>query len=163
MLELMYGDTVLQFEHSLVALSKWESKYKKPFLGKVPPTPEEFMDYFSMMLLTPDVNPDVVYGLEPAQLESISDYINDPHTASVVPNSDERGPHETVTSELIYYWMVAMKINWEAQYWHLGRLMTLIKITNFKMQPEKKQNKAATQSRWAEINEKQKRLFKTKG
>lgn len=157
-------DLVLQFEHSLLSVSKWEAKYKKPFLSRLNHDPMEMLDYYSMMLLSPELDPNLVYALSPDQMETMAQYINDPQTASSVPQDpNARGSRETMTSELIYYWMVALKINWEAQYWHLNRLMMLIQITTFKQQPEKKQNKAATMARWREANERQKAMFKTKG
>lgn len=163
MLELEVGGVTLQFEHSLLSLSKWESKHLKPFMGKIPPTPQEMIDYFECMIISPGVDPLHVYGLAPGQMEELARYINTPQTASSVPKDNTRGPSETVTSELIYYWMTAMKINWEAQSWHLSRLMMLIQIVNFKNQPEKSRNRKATMERWQDANERQKQFFKTKG
>lgn len=169
MLELTVRGTsenvVVQFEHSLLSLSKWESKHKKPLLGRIPPTALEMLDYYSCMLLTPGVDPDVVYSLEPAQMEELGDYMNDPRTASSVPSQgDGKGRSaETLTSELIYYWMVEMKIDWSAEGWHLNRLMMLIQITNFKRNPNKHKNTASLEARWAEANERQKAMFGTDG
>lgn len=165
-LKLLDGETevVLQFEHSLLSLSKWESKHKKSFFGTPAKPNEEMIDYFWYMLLTPGHPPEIIYRLSPEQLDSLTKYINDPMTASSVPKEAGGRPSgETVTTELIYYWMTALKINWEAQHWHYNRLMMLIAITNFKQQPEKKQDKAGLYAKWREMNAKNKDKFGTNG
>lgn len=168
MLELKVQDgettVVLQFEHSLLSLSKWEAKYKKSFFATPTKADEEMIDYFGYMLLTPGVPPEVIYRLSPEQLNSLREYINDPMSASSVPNeAPGRRSGEIVTTELVYYWMTALKINWEAQHWHYNRLMMLIAITNFKQQPEKKQDKASMYAKWRELNAKNKERFGTSG
>ena len=46
----------LVLEHSLVSLSKWESKWCKPFLSKQERTHEEIIDYVRCMTITQNVN-----------------------------------------------------------------------------------------------------------
>lgn len=158
------GEVVkLQFEHSLRNLSKWESKHLVPFLANREKTPSEMLDYYRCMLLSP-VDPDLIYLLEPDQMDELTEYINKPQTASSVPSE---GPTqynpEITTSELIYFWMVALKINWEAQDWHLSRLMMLIQITSYKQQPPKKRNPREVISDMRRENERRKKLFNTSG
>lgn len=45
-------EQALQLEHSLVSLSKWESKWNKAFLGKQEKTDQEILDYVRCMTLT---------------------------------------------------------------------------------------------------------------
>lgn len=128
----------LKLEHSLVSISKWESKWKKPFLSNDKKTPEEFMDYIKCMTINQDVPDDVYLLLGRDNLKKIEEYILDPATATTV--SDRRksqgGRSEIPTSELIYYWMVTNGIPFECEKWRLNRLITLIKICNAKGNPQ---------------------------
>lgn len=168
MLELKLHDggteVVLQFEHSLLSLSKWESKHKKSFMGTPVKSHEEMIDYFGNMLLTPGYGPEIIFRLSPEQLEEITKYINDPMTASSVPMAANKRPSpETVTTELVYYWMTALKINWDAQHWHYNRLIMLINITSYKQQPPGKQDKASLYERWKTMNAKNKEALGISG
>jgi len=121
------------------------------------------MDYFRFMLID-EVDPDLVYRLSPEQMDELTKYISDPMTASSIPDEGNKRPsNEMITSELIYYWMVALKIPFEAETWHLNRLMMLIQITNYKQQPPKKQKAADAMATFREMNEKRKKMFNTTG
>jgi hypothetical protein len=158
-------EVVLQFEHSLLSLSKWESKTRQAFLTTRQKTPDEMIGYFQDMLLPPANNPNLVYGLSPTQIEELTNYINNSHTASSVPDEvASRYNPETITSELIYYWLVAMQIPFHpAETWHLSRLMMLVQITNFKNQPPKKRKASEVYSEWRRENERRKKMFNTNG
>lgn len=158
-------DVVLRFEHSLLSLSKWESKYKKALLTNTQKTPSELVDYFQMMLLPPEDNPDLVLLLEPEQMDQLAAYMNDNLTASSVP--DEGGKKindEIVTSELVYYWLSALRIPFQpTETWHLSRIMMLVQIAGYKQQPAKKRNPRQVISDMVKENERRKKLFKTSG
>ena len=159
--------TTLKLEHSLVSISKWEAKYKKPFISKNKndvKTREQTIDYIRFMTLTQNVNPEVYYGLTNENIQAIIDYIDDPMTASHVNEiDDKKRSNEAITSELIYWWMTALRIPWEAQKWHLNRLLMLIRIGNVKSQPPKKMSKAAILARNRKINDERRRKYNTKG
>lgn len=126
-------------------------------------THEEMIDYYQFMLVE-DVDPTLVFRLSPEELDSLSDYINDSPTASSVPTEESKRPsRERVTSELIYAWMTMLKINWEADTWHLNRLMMLIAIMQIKNQPEKKQNTASFMDRFRQQNDAVRKKFGTTG
>lgn len=143
----------LQLEHSLISISKWESKWCKPFLSKDDKTVEETLDYIKFMTLTKNVNPDVYNHLTYANLAEINKYIEAPMTATFF-SEDKTGKrsNEIVTSELIYYWMIALNIPFECQKWHLNRLLTLVRVCNVKNAPPKKMSKRETAQQYAALN-----------
>lgn len=150
-------------EHSLISLSKWESKYEKPFLSSNK-TPMEILDYIRFMTLTQNVKPEVYFGLTKENVETIDKYINAPMTATTVPKSNKRNPNrETVTAELIYYWMIALNIPFECQKWHLNRLLKLIEVCSYKNEPPKKMSRSEILQRNRELNAARRAKYHTKG
>ena len=131
----------LELEHSLASLSKWESKMGKPFLTKDAKTYEESLEYLKCMMLTPGVTDDVFEYLMSHKLRVIDEYINSSMTATILPpNRGRKGRPETITAELIYYWMIAMQIPSSYEHWHLNKLITLIGVCNVKNSPTKKRS-----------------------
>jgi hypothetical protein len=131
----------VEFEHSLVSLSKWESKYQVAFLDNDQKTKEQIQDYIRFMVLTPGVSDEVFGWLTTQDYATIEAYINSSETATTFPpGPPEKGPVEKVTAELVYYWMTAFRIDWQAQHWHLNKLLTLIRVCNVKSNPPKKRS-----------------------
>jgi hypothetical protein len=157
-------ETVLQLEHSLISLSKWESKWNKPFLGKDQKTAEECADYVRCMTLTQNVDPVVYNGVTPGLYELVNRYIEAPMSATWFKNS-KGGPlnREVVTAEIIYYWMIALNIPFECQKWHLNRLVTLIRVCNLKNAPQKKMSRKDVLSRNRALNASRRQNLRTKG
>ena len=156
----------LALEHSLVSLSKWESKWCKPFLTKQEKTREEIIDYVRCMTLTENVDPIIYEYLSEGNVKQINSYIDAPMTATWFSEDDKKkskGSGEQITSELIYYWMVALNIPFECQYWHLNRLITLIRVCNVKNQKPKKMSRRELMSRNASLNAARKQKLNTKG
>ena len=133
---------VLRLEHSLVSLSKWESKWHKPYLSRKPKSQEEQIDYIRCMTLTQNVDPNVYTAITPQILKTVNAYIDDSMTATTFAKRQRgRSNNEIVTAEIIYYWMVSFRIPFECQYWHLNKLITLIRVCDIKNKPPKKMSK----------------------
>ena len=155
---------VIDLEHSLVSLSKWESKWHKPFLSQEAKTAEETLDYIKFMTLTEDVDSSVYEHLTQENVSQINKYIEDSMTATTFSNEKHTSRNrEQVTSELIYYWMVALNIPFECQHWHLNRLLTLVKVCNIKNEPPKKMGKRELMSRNAALNAQRRAQLNSKG
>lgn len=153
---------VLKLEHSLVSISKWESKWHKPFLQNNDKTVEEVMDYIRCMTIN-QVNSYVYNALTHDNIDTIQKYIEDPMTATTIKSMPEKHNNELVTSELIYYWMVALNIPFECEKWHINRLLTLIQICNIKNQPAKNMTRREIMSQNRLINEARRAKYHTKG
>ena len=157
-------EQTLVLEHSLISISKWESKWKKPFLDKEKKTYEESIDYVRCMTINTNVDPSVYLGLDQKTFDAISAYIDDSMSATWFSEREKpSGPRQIVTSELIYYWMVAFNIPFECQKWHLNRLLTLVRICEIKNQPAKKMKKSELYSRNRALNAARKRNLGTSG
>lgn len=132
-------ETTLLLEHSLASISKWEEITEKPFLGKEEKSREDILLYIKCMCLSPydDV---LLSRLTQENYKEIDEYIGRKMTATIINEIPiARKTTEFVTAETMYYWMVSLQIPFECQYWHLNKLITLVKVVNIKNQPEKKQ------------------------
>lgn len=158
------GGTILELEHSLVSLSKWESKFEKPFLGNERKDPDEIFAYIKFMTLTPKVPDEVFHKLSQENVEEINDYIDAKMTATwfaEAPGAPQS--REVITSELIYYWMTVFSIPFECENWHLNRLFTLIRICNLKQAKPKKMSRSEVTARQRELNAQRRAQLGTTG
>lgn len=158
--------TILKLEHSLISLSKWESKWHKPFLeNEGMMTEEEFLDYVRCMTIMQNVDNNVYLCLTKINILEIKAYMNEPMTATWfnekqnMPKSKQRA----ITAELIYYWMIALGIPEKCEKWHLNRLLTLVRVCNIENSPKKKMKKNDILRQNASINQARKKLSNSKG
>lgn len=162
--EFIYQDDVkLQLEHSLVSISKWESKWCKPFLDKKSKTPDEIIDYVRCMTITKDVDDDVYERLTRNNVMDINEYLEAPMTATTFAKDNGSPNREIITSELIYYWMISYNIPINCQFWHINRLLTLIKVFNVKNSPPKKMSKQEIYARNRELNRQRRQQLNSNG
>lgn len=159
---LSIKETTIQLEHSLLSISKWESKWNKSFINTKDKTEDELIDYIKCMTITKNVDPNIYVCLTAENIQEIVNYINAPMTATTIRDTGKSN-HEIVTSELIYYWMISLNIPVEFEKWHLNRLITLIRVCSIKNQPAKKMSRGEIMQRNAALNAARKKRWNTKG
>ena len=159
---LSIKETTIQLEHSLLSISKWESKWNKSFINTKDKTEEELIDYIKCMTITKNVDPNIYVCLTAENIQEIVNYINAPMTATTIRDTGKSN-HEIVTSELIYYWMISLNIPVKFEKWHLNRLITLIRVCSIKNQPAKKMSRGEIMQRNAALNAARKKRWNTKG
>lgn len=158
------GDVTLELEHSLVSLSKWESKFQKPFLGNSNKTNAETLSYIEAMIITPDYPSDVFRMFKESTFDEINRYIESPESATTFGTMPAtKGKGEIITAELIYYWMVAFNIPFECENWHINRLFALIRICNIKNSKPKKMTRTEAAMRNRELNAQRRAALNTTG
>ena len=158
--------TVLDLEHSLVSISKWEAKYEIAFLSDAKKTNEQVLDYVRFMSLSGDVSDEVLGRLSNENVKQINNYIASKQSATRFMQKPGGAPsREKVTSELIYYWLIALQIPWETQHWHLERLLTLVEVCQRKNQAQnpKKMNKSDMVKQRQALNAQRRAQYNTRG
>lgn len=159
----------LVLEHSLLSISKWEGIWKKPWINEdYDKTNDELYSYLQCMTIKGNASDEVISRITADEYMRVLDYIKDPMTASSVKRKKKSNVSQNyITSELIYAWMTSYQIPWEAQKWHLNRLMMLINILdemNEQANPKNKKSEAQLVRDYAKLNEENKKRFHmTKG
>ena len=153
----------LELEHSLISLSKWESKWKVPFMNETENqrlSREQSIDYFRFMSIKPVKDPRIFNVLTVSDEQEIFKYISDSMTATTFKDIPQDGrpkrrkSKEIITSEIIYYWMVEFGIPFECEKWHLNRLLTLIRVCQDKQAMPQKMKKKDVLGMYAAQNAK---------
>lgn len=155
--------TDILLEHSLYSISKWEAKWHQPFLSKEEKTREQIIDYIKFMSVNDDVTDEIISKLKQEHINEIVEYINDPQTATTFREDNKHPSRKIITNEVIYARMVDLRIPAEYQYWHLNRLLTLIRVCEIQRSPPKKMGKKATMSRNAALNAARRKRLGTTG
>lgn len=154
----------LQLEHSLVSISKWEMKWRVPFLSETEKSAEQQIDYVRCMTLTQNVDPSVYRRLSAENFKQISEYISTEMTATTFSKHSRHGNRkQVVTSEVVYYWMVALQIPFECQKWHFSRLITLIRVCEEENKPNKKMSRQQIMQRNAALNAARRKRLNSRG
>lgn len=157
-------EQTIQLEHSLISISKWESKWHVPFFNNKGMTEEQTLDYIKCMTITQNVKPETYLGLTQDNINKIREYIDDPMTATTIkepPGSPKS--NKIITNEVIYSWMISFGIPPEYRKWHINRLMTLIKVCSAENQPNKKMGRNDTIKQYADLNAQRRKMLNTRG
>lgn len=162
---------ILQLEHSLISISKWEEKWAIPYFSyKEEKTDEQILDYLRCMTINKNVDPNVYYHLTNENVQKINEYIEHKHTATWFTDDEKknfirRGGRrgDIITAEIIYYWMIALQIPFECEKWHINRLITLIRVCNEKNEPAKKMSKGEILKRNAALNAARRKAMNSRG
>ena len=156
--------TTIMLEHSLVSISKWEAKYHKAFLHDKEITDEQMLYYIQCMTVTPNVPEEVYLHMTTENMEEIRDYISDPMTATTFSGRQNKKPsREIITSEVLYYDMIAFGVPFECKKWHLNRLITLLHVCEIKNSPKKKMSKKDAASQYRSLNAARRAKHNSKG
>ena len=158
------GGGTLQLEHSLVSLSKWESKFEKSFLSSSEKTPDEMLWYIQAMVITPDFSPEVFSNITEENLKEVNTYLSAKMTATwFTAEANRRHSREIITAEIIYAWMVNLRIPFECQNWHLNRLLTLVRVCSEMNSPQKKMSPQEAAAKQRDLNAQRKAKLGTTG
>jgi hypothetical protein len=162
---IMAGGFVIELEHSLLALSKWESKFEKPFLGQEEKTSEEILAYIEMMIVSPDPSDGVLQKLSQEHFEEIRRYVDSRQSATTFRENRNRpqSRKQTISAELIYFWMISYKIPLECETWHLNRLFSLLRICEIQNTPQKKRSAREIAAERRTLNEQRRAELGTRG
>ena len=159
-------DQTLRMEHSLISVSKWESRWCKPFFEDQKKTKEELLDYVRCMVVNPLKDPNVVLALGPTEINKIIEYINAPMTATKIyvygENAKPKKKQKPMTSEEIYYLMFQNGIPIECEKWHINRLFMLLRVFSVKSQ-NKKLGKAESAKMQSTLNAQRRAMHHSKG
>lgn len=147
-----------KLEHSLISISKWESKWHRPFLSPTdgPRTPAETLDYVRCMCINDEIPESVLPYISRDEMDKIMKYINDPMTATTFSKRRKqraaRNSSTFVTSEVLYWQMSMFSIPYKCEQWHLNRLLTLLRVCEEKGQTPQKMSERDILRQYASAN-----------
>lgn len=158
-------DVTLQLEHSLVSISKWESKWQVHYINNDKLTAEMSIDYIRCMTVSQNVDPRVYRLLTDDNMRDIISYINNPMTATTIKTMEKpKGPNKAITSEQIYSWMCRFRIPFDpCQKWHLNRLLMLIRVCDENESPKKRMGRREEAAQRRSLNAARRARMRSKG
>lgn len=157
-------DTRITLEHSLISISKWESEFERPFMKDDVKSQDELLYYIKCMAVDCVVNDDILLSFSQNDYDTLKQYMAKNMTATTISNSNNnKRNRDIITSEVLYYRMIALQIPFECQYWHINRLLMLINVCSLKNEPGKKLNKADLANQNRAINAARRNKLGTSG
>jgi hypothetical protein len=156
----------IELEHSLYAISKWESKWKIPYISKEPKTEDQVKDYIKCMIITENIPDDAIDYLTDENYVAINNYLKNDCSATKINMNRQEGKSRYkggMTSDELYCSMVVAQIPFECQYWNLNRLLILLELVGNKNTPPKKMSKGDLMRRNSKLNAARKAKHHTRG
>lgn len=170
--EELYDEEICEFsteqreillEHSLLAISKWETIWEKAFLYKKDKTAEELASYLKCMCVREEDEQYIPFLLKSKEkMEEVTNYMNRKMTAAWFWEDDSPKKASYVTSEDIYYQMFGNGIPKECETWPIKRLLALIRTFQEK-QDDKKISPKELAERYRALNKKRREQWNSKG
>lgn len=142
-------DVVLHFEHSLLSLTEWEMKYRKPFLATEKKSTEEYLDYIRMMCLEELKDEYLSNELVTHAIQ----YMQDTPTATKLSTDNDSNSRRIMTSEVIYAYMANASIPFSCESWNLQRLFYLLGVIGELNKPAKKMSPEEAMKKQAILNQ----------
>lgn len=157
-------------------MSKWESKWHKPF-NPEKMSNEELMDYIRCMNVNSSDNSDAYKYLSQKDIADILEYMLDPQTAWIDPREEKKKKTKKPkdkTVEEIYYAMANLNLDPEFySKWHVNRLVALISYFDYMNSGSNKSDsgsqkmtaktRAEILQHYHEMNQKARAKYKSKG
>lgn len=143
---------IVEFEHSLLSISKWESKWNIAFMSSDLDF-EKLKSYAECMLLHED-DLEYIDLMTNENFDSIIKYIEKSQTATTINyrgNAPKSSAGKIITSEQIYFQMFSNHIPLECERWHLSRLVALLEVFNVSTD-DRKMSKRETAQYYASLN-----------
>ena len=157
----------LELEHSLMSISKWESKWKISFIENQNMTVPQFRDYVRCMTMNRQKDPNVYQYLRQSDARRITEYIHDPMSArrlTTMRTKSKGGPSRVqMTSEYFYHLMIQYGIPFDCDKWHFERLLALIDCCSANNGGEKPMSYREKQQFYASLNAQRRQALNSKG
>lgn len=154
----------IKLEYSLLALSKWESKWETHFINNKNLSQQQYMDFIQCMVVDGDFN---IEELKQEHFDVIEAYINRPSTATKVIAKQKKGNKKMsyMTSEVYYAMMSQANVPYECDKWNINRLTKVLEVISSFTNGEEKQkrNVDAQLLQNAELNAARRAKYNTKG
>lgn len=154
----------LSLEHSLIAISKWESKYKVPFFKNLEYLSQhrhfdKFLYYINCMSTKGEIQKSVLERLTIDNIKEITEYISDTHSASISNSGGGGNSRTPITSERIYALMACYQVPPEYAKWHINNLLIVINMCS-EMHEDPKKRKRSNPSATVDFYEQNEKLRK---
>lgn len=164
MLKFQLNGKEIKMEHSLVAISNWESVFKVPFLTRKEFKGAEFLFYLESMCIDCSLTSEDIIALSknPDYISLINDYMNDTRTATYVKNLGNKSSI-TMTSEVIYAYMAILGIDFCTDTWHIQRLLKLIEVISELTGEKKKMSQEEIMQEKIRLNQERREKYNSKG